>query len=106
MGTSAAYLYGIYSIINIFIGNTQFVKHLYFETAGVIIALILLGKYLETITKGKTSEAVKKLMELAPKKVLVIRDDKEEEVLIEDLQVGEVIIVKPGEKNTSRRRSN
>jgi Cu+-exporting ATPase len=61
IGTSAAILYGIYAILQILNGNTEYAKDLYFESAGVIIALILLGKYLESVTKGKTSEAIKKL---------------------------------------------
>ncbi len=98
LGTSAAYLYGLYASVNIYLGDVSFVKHLYFETSGVIITLIMLGKYLEMITKGRTSDAIKKLMSLAAKKALVLRNGKEEEVLIEDIEVGETIIVKPGEK--------
>jgi len=98
LGTSAAYLYGIYAIYEIVNGNTEFVANLYFETAGIIIALILLGKYLEEATKGKTSESIRKLMGLAAKTAVVIRDGKEEEVAIEELVVGDVIVVRPGEK--------
>ncbi len=98
LGTGAAYLYGFYALYEIMIGNVEFVKSLYFETAGVIIALILLGKYLEQLTKGKTSEAIKKLMGLSPKTAMVIRAGREEEVSIEELEVGDLIIVRPGEK--------
>tara|TARA_B100000745_G_scaffold300547_1_gene255161 strand:+ start:2369 stop:4831 length:2463 start_codon:yes stop_codon:yes gene_type:complete len=98
LGTAAAYLYGLYAIYAIIGGDYSFVKDLYFETAGVIIALILLGKYLEEATKGKTSEAIRKLMDLAAKTATVLRDGKEEEVPIEDLVVGDIIIVRPGEK--------
>jgi len=98
LGTGAAYIYGLYAIYEIMIGNTEFVANLYFETAGVIIALILLGKYLEEATKGKTSESIRKLMDLAPKYATVIRNGKEEDVPIEELIVGDVIIVRPGEK--------
>ncbi len=98
LGTSAAYIYGIYAVYQIYLGNVEFVMNLYFETAGVIIALILLGKYLEALTKGKTSEAIKKLMGLAPKTATVIRDGKEQEVNIEEIEVGETILVRPGEK--------
>ena len=98
LGTSAAYLYGIFAVYNIFIGNVEYVKHLYFETAGVIIALILLGKYLEAIAKGKTSDAIKKLLDLGAKSALVIRNKKEVKIPVEELEVGEIIIVKPGEK--------
>lgn len=98
MGTSAAFLYGIYAIAQINGGNTGYVDDLYFEAAGVIITLITLGKYLESVTKGKTSEAIKKLMGLTPKTAIIIKDGKELEVSIEDVEVGDIIVVKPGEK--------
>ncbi len=98
LGTGAAYLYGMYAVYEIIIGNIEFVANLYFETAGVIIALILLGKYLEAATKGKTSEAIRKLMDLAAKTATVLRNGKEEEVSLEELIVGDIIVVRPGEK--------
>lgn len=98
MGTSAAFLYGIYAIVQIYGGNAAYANELYFEAAGVIITLITLGKYLEAVTKGKTSEAIKKLMGLAPKTAIIIRDGKEVEIGIEEVEVGDVIVVKPGEK--------
>ena len=98
MGTGAAYLYCLYATANILLGNVAFVGNLYFETAGVIITLILLGKYLEELTKGRTSEAIKKLMELAPKTAVVLRGEKEERIPIAQVRVGDLIIVKPGEK--------
>ena len=98
LGTSAAYLYGLYAVYQIMNGNVEFVANLYFETAGVIIALILLGKYLEEATKGKTSESIRKLMDLAAKTAVVIRNGKEEEIPLEELIVGDIIIVRPGEK--------
>lgn len=98
VGTSAAFIYGIYAIFQILNGNNEYAHDLYFETAGVIISLILLGKYLESVTKGKTSEAIKKLMGLAPKTAIVIHDDKEMVIPIEEVEVGDIILVKPGEK--------
>jgi len=98
MGTSAAILYSLFSIYQITTGNFAAVDHLYFETAGVIITLILLGKSLEAVSKGKTSEAIKKLMGLAPKTALVIQDGKEIVISVDEVEVGDVIIVKPGEK--------
>ena len=77
VGTAAAFLYGVYAIIQILNGNEHYSKDLYFETTGVIITLILLGKHLESITKGRTSEAIKKLMGLAPKTAIVIHEGKE-----------------------------
>lgn len=98
MGTGAAFLYGIYAIIQIINGHSEYAMDLYFETSGVIIALILLGKYLESVTKGKTSEAIKKLMGLVPKTATVIHDGKEMVIPVEEVEVGDVILVKPGEK--------
>ncbi len=98
IGTSAAVLYSLYSTRQITLGNFGAVDHLYFETAGVIITLILLGKSLEAVSKGKTSEAIKKLMGLAPKTAVVISDGKEIETPIDEVEPGDVIFVKPGEK--------
>ncbi|WP_434796332.1 heavy metal translocating P-type ATPase [Terrisporobacter vanillatitrophus] len=98
IGTSAAFLYGIFATVQIYGGNIDYAYDLYFEAAAVIITLILLGKYLEAVTKGKTSEAIKKLMGLAPKTAMIVRDGKEMEVPIEEVEVGDIIIVKPGEK--------
>jgi Cu+-exporting ATPase len=98
MGTSAAIIYSLYSTYMIYIGDHHSVMNLYFESAGVIITLILLGKSLEAVSKGKTSEAIKKLMGLAPKTATVIQDEKEIQIPIEEVEVGDIILVKPGEK--------
>lgn len=98
MGTTAAVLYSLYSTYMISIGDFGYMEDLYFETAGVIITLILLGKSLEAVSKGKTSEAIKKLMGLAPKTAIVIQDDKEVILPIEEVEVNDIILVKPGEK--------
>lgn len=98
MGTSAAVLYSLYSTYRIAIGDFKYVDDLYFETAGVIITLILLGKSLEAVSKGKTSEAIKKLMSLTPKTAIVVQDGKEIEMPIEEVEVNDIILVKPGEK--------
>ncbi len=102
LGTSAAILYGIFAIIMIATGDNtvaeKYVNDLYFETAGVIISLILLGKYLEAIAKGRTSEAIKKLMGLSPKKATIIVDGEYREVDIAEVKVNDLVLVKPGEK--------
>lgn len=98
IGTSAAILFSIYNTIQIINGNFIAVNSLYFETAGVIITLILLGKSLEAVSKGKTSEAIKKLMGLAPKTATVIENGKEIEVPIDEVEIDHIIMVKPGEK--------
>jgi len=98
MGTSAAILYSLYSTWEIIAGNFMAAEHLYFETAGVIITLILLGKTLEAISKGKTSEAIKKLMGLRPKTARVVQEGKEIEIPVDEVEVGDILLVKPGEK--------
>jgi len=98
IGTGAAFIYGIYAVIQIINGNHEYTMELYFESVGVIITLILLGKYLEAVSKGKTSEAIKKLMGLAPKTATVIRDGKETVIPIEEVRVGDIVLVRPGEK--------
>ena len=95
-GTAAAFLYSLYlTFANTFLGGHY---EPYFEIAGVILTLIVLGKYMEARAKGKTGEAIKKLMGLAPKTAKVLRNDTEVEVLIEEVAVGDIIIVRPGEK--------
>ncbi|MCK9470620.1 MAG: heavy metal translocating P-type ATPase [Bacilli bacterium] len=98
IGTSAAFIYGIFAMIKILGGDESYIHHLYFESAAVILTLITLGKYFEALSKGKTSEAIKKLMGLAPKTALVERDGKEMVFDIDDVVVGDIIIVKPGER--------
>jgi Cu+-exporting ATPase len=98
IGTSAALVYSFYSTSQILAGNFGAVEGLYFESAGVIIALISLGKYLEAVSKGKTSEAIKKLMGLAPKTAIIIRDGREAEIPIDEVEIGHVLLVKPGGK--------
>lgn len=97
LGTSAAYFYSLY---NVFFEATPtgMMKNLYFEASAVIITLILLGKYLEAVAKGKTSEAIKKLMGLQAKTARVIRNNLEQDIPIEEVILGEIIIVRPGEK--------
>ena len=92
MGSSVAYFYSIFIVLGLIAG------HVYFETAAVIITLIRLGKYLEARAKGRTSEAIKKLMGLRAKTARVVRSGLEAEVPIDDVRVGDVVLVKPGEK--------
>lgn len=98
VGTSAAIIYGLYAIHQIINGNLEYAKDLYFETAGVIITLILLGKYLESVSKGKTSEAIKKLVGMQPKTAIVIQDGEEITINIEEVEEGDIVLVKPGER--------
>jgi Cu+-exporting ATPase len=94
IGTSAAYFYSLFVVLfpNI-LG-----EHVYFETSAVLMTFIIFGKWLEAVTKGKTSEAIKKLIGLQPKTATVIRNGKEVQVQIKDVMIGDVIIVKPGQR--------
>jgi len=92
MGSSVAYFYSIFIVLGLLPG------HVYFETSAVIITLIKVGKFLEARAKGRTSEAIKKLMGLRAKTARVVRDDAEHEISADDVIVGDVVIVRPGEK--------
>ncbi|WP_444641219.1 heavy metal translocating P-type ATPase [Caproiciproducens sp. R1] len=105
IGSTAAIVYGIFAIFKIgyALGHGEmetadhFLMDLYFESAGTILALITLGKYLEARSKGKTSEAITKLMDLAPKTAVVIRDGAEVEIPVEEVVVGDILPVRPGQ---------
>jgi Cu+-exporting ATPase len=99
MGTTAAYLYSMIAVLfPALFASTDIELHLYFDTSAMIIALILLGRFLESRAKGQTSDAIKKLIGLSPKTALIVRNGEEKEVLIEDVQVGDLIVVHPGER--------
>ena len=91
LGTSAAYFYSVYAVF--FSSGEQ-----YFEASAILITFVMLGRYLEAIAKGKTSEAIKKLMNLSPKIATVIRNGKELKIAIDQVLLGDILIVKPGEK--------
>jgi len=97
LGTGSAYIYSLALTFTIpeMPHNTH---NLYYETAAIIVTLIMLGKYMESSSKGKTSEAIKKLMELAPDTALLIRDGEEVEVYIDEILEGDVLVVKPGNR--------
>ena len=105
IGSGAATVYSIYAIYKIGIGMGHgdmdtvhtFMMDLYFESAGMILTLITLGKTLEARAKGKTSDAITKLMNLAPKVATVERDGQELQIPVEDVQLGDILIVKAGE---------
>lgn len=96
-GTGSALIYSVYGTFKIAEGDYHYVHSLYFESAVVILALILLGKYLEGVSKGKTSEAIKKLMSLKSKKANLVRNGEVVQVDIEEVEKGEILLVKPGE---------
>lgn len=105
IGSSAAVVYGVFAIYKIGWGLghgdmamvERYTMDLYFESAGMILALITLGKFLEARAKGKTSEAITKLMDLAPKTAVVLRDGAEQELPVEEVQVGETVVVRSGQ---------
>lgn len=98
IGTISAFLYSLYESVKVISGNHASAMNLYYESSATILTLITLGKYLEEVTKGKTSNAIKKLIGLSPKTALVERDGVEVEIKIEDVKVGDILIVKSGEK--------
>ncbi|EFX93382.1 heavy metal translocating P-type ATPase [Streptococcus sanguinis] len=98
VGTSAAFFYSLYSVSQVFLGHHPFVHQLYFESVAVIIALVLLGKYLESSAKGKTSQAIQSLLELVPSHATVIRYGEAVTIDTEDIRVGDIIRIKPGER--------
>ncbi|OOE04610.1 copper-translocating P-type ATPase [Anoxybacillus kestanbolensis] len=97
LGTSAAYFYSLYEAFRT-IGNHEYMPRLYFETSAVLITLVLVGKYFETLAKGRTTEAISKLLSLQAKEATVIRNGEERKVPLEEVVIGDTILVKPGEK--------
>ena len=97
LGTSAAFVYSLYGTVMIFLGDTSFTMALYYESAGVILTLITLGKYFEAVSKGKP-RCDKKLMGLAPKTAHILRDGAEIEVPVDAVQLDDIVIVRPGDK--------
>ena len=96
LGSGAAVLYGLFATIQIALGNVAFAKDLYFETAGVIITLISLGKYFENLSKSRTSSAIKKLMNLAPKTAFIKKDGNYKEISVDEIETGDILLVKAG----------
>ena len=97
IGTGSAFLYSFIMTIGIF-KDPACVHNLYYESAAVVVTLVMLGKYMESRSKGKTSEAIRKLMELAPDTAIVIRDGEQKEVPVEQVSLGEWILIKPGSR--------
>ena len=98
IGTSAAFIYSLYGTYKIYTGDSSYAMIYIMKQLLQYLTLITLGKYLEAISKGKTSQAIKKLMGLAPKTATIIRDGKELVIPIDEVIVGDIVIVKPGEK--------
>jgi len=99
LGTGVAYLYSLYVSIMIFFNVSGYDSmHLYFETSAVLITFILLGRYLESKARGKTSEAIRKLIQMSPKEANVIRDDREIVIPLSEVLIGDKVIVKSGQQ--------
>lgn len=98
VGSGAAFVYGLFAAGMILAGEEAYAHDLYFESAAMILTLITLGKYLETRSKGKTGEAVAKLLDLAPKMAVVERDGTEQEIPAEEVRVGDVVLLRPGSR--------
>lgn len=105
LGSAASYIYSIFAIYAMayYMGHGDlmtahhYAMELYLEGAAMILTLITVGKYMETRSKGKTSEAISKLMDLAPKMATVMKDGKEVEIPVEQVAVGDIIVVRPGQ---------
>lgn len=97
VGTGSAYLYSLVSFIQIMQGNTHAVHALYFESAGVVVALVQFGKHLESISKKKSTGAISALLQLRPDEATLLRDDKEITIQIDEINEGDLLVVKPGE---------
>lgn len=98
IGTTASFVYSLYSVYKICTGNFDYIHNLYFESTATIITLVELGKYLESRSKNKTGNAIKALMNIAPKEGTVLRDGKEIKISIDDIVENDVVIVKAGDK--------
>ncbi len=98
VGTASAFVYSVWNSTLVYAGRTEMAMHLYYETVGVIITLILTGKYLESLSKGRTSEAVASLMDLSPETATLIKDGEEVEIPLADVRVGDTLAVRPGQR--------
>ncbi|MBC8316710.1 MAG: copper-translocating P-type ATPase [Desulfobulbaceae bacterium] len=100
VGTGAAFIYSTWNLVEIFLGIDPHQKamDLYFESAGVLIALVSLGKYLETRSKTHTSDAIKQLMQLSPDQAILVTANGEHEIAVEDIEAGDLLLVRPGER--------
>ena len=98
IGVMASFIYSIYGTVMILKGKTIYVESLYYESAAIVIFFIKIGKYVESKNKNKTKEALQQLMSITPNHAIIIRDGKEETVTLDEIQKGDIVICKPGEK--------
>ena len=98
IGVMASFIYSIYGTVMILKGKTIYVESLYYESAAIVIFFIKIGKYIESKNRDKTKEALQQLMSITPNHAIIIRDGKEETVTLDEIQKGDIVICKPGEK--------
>ena len=98
IGVMASYIYSVYGTIRICNGNAMYIENLYYESSAIVIFFIKIGKYVESKNKDKTKEALQQLMSITPNHAIIIRDGKEETVTLDEIQKGDIVICKPGEK--------
>lgn len=98
IGVFASFIYSVYETVQIFLGDTSFVHSLYYESAAIVIFFIRIGKYVEGINTDKTKEAIQELMTITPNSAVVERDGKEIAVTLDEIEKGDIVICKPGEK--------
>ena len=98
IGVFASFIYSVYGTIRICNGNEMYVESLYYESAAIVIFFIKIGKYVESKNKDKTKEALQQLMSITPNHATIIREGKEETVTLDEIQKGDIVICKPGEK--------
>ncbi len=96
IGTGSAFIYSLYATIMTFPNNHAYVMSLYYESAAVVVTLVMLGKYLEAVSRGKTSEAIKKLMQLRPTSATIEKGGGELEIPLDEVSIGDIVIVRPG----------
>jgi Cu+-exporting ATPase len=96
IGTGSAFLYSTYAVVRVILGDHSYTMSLYFESAAVVITLVMLGKYLESVSKGKTSEAIKKLMRLKPATAIIEKDGAQLEIPLDEVMEGDILVVRPG----------
>jgi Cu+-exporting ATPase len=96
IGTGSAFLYSLFATVRVFMGDADFIMSLYYESAAVVVTLVMVGKYLEAVSKGKTSDAIKKLMQLRPASATIEKDGRELDVPLDEVAVGDIVVVRPG----------
>jgi Cu+-exporting ATPase len=96
IGTGSAFLFSLFATVRIYLGDISFTESLYFESAAVVITLVMLGKYFEAVSRGKTSDAIKKLMQLRPTTATIEKEGAELEIPLDEVAVGDIVVVRPG----------